>query len=85
MPRRVLRITVSRHSIRLMLTHSTRISCGSTPAPPMRSTSLPSGEGMTMGEGPQMASAMFWMMMPKPMVLITQARPPWPMNGRMAA
>ena len=68
-----------------MLTHSTRISCGSTPAPPMRSTSLPSGDGMTMGDGPQMASAMFWMMMPKPMVLITQARPAWPMNGRIAA
>ncbi|MNT96970.1 hypothetical protein D3C72_2391880 [compost metagenome] len=51
----------------------------------MRNTSLPSGKGMTMGDGPQMANAMFWMMMPKPMVLITQARPAWPMNGRIAA
>ena len=44
----------------------------------------PSGEGMAMAPGPQMASAEFCRRMPKPMVLMIQAMPPAPKKGRTA-
>ena len=84
LPTRVRRSAWSSPSITAEVTASTRTSCGRMPAPPRRMTPSPSGEGIAIEPGPQTASAVFCTMMPKPIVLITQAIPEAPKKGRTA-
>ncbi len=84
LPIRVPRITRSSPSISRIATTRIRISWGRMPAPAMRITSSPSGEGTFTGAGPQTASPRLCTMMPKPIVLITQFIPALPAKGRTA-
>ena len=59
LPKRVLRSTKSMQNIIRMLTINTSTSWGTIPAPPMRITSLPKGDGKTIAVGPQIAKAVF--------------------------
>ncbi|MCY1212791.1 hypothetical protein D9M72_245380 [compost metagenome] len=75
-------ITRSKPIITTTATPSVSSSCGRTPTPNMRITVSPTGAGTTTGFGPQMARPTLCRMTPKPSVLMTQAMPGRPANGR---
>ncbi|KAG1249155.1 hypothetical protein G6F68_013490 [Rhizopus microsporus] len=65
--------------IRTSVVQNTRISWGRTPVPKIVMMPSPSGDATAIGAGPQISSARFWMMMPKPM---HESQQPQDQHGR---